>query len=293
MERSETLGIEDSLLEVIARAREELRPSDNRVADAILAAPAAVVDMTLAELARTAEVSEPTVLRFCAAVGCEGFRDMRVKLARSLAFARATSHSRVTPEDGLDAIIEKMFDFNLSNLTWVRSRLDPQAIAAAVEAILVARRIVFFGFGASAIVAEDAAQKFPLFGIPCNAPLDGHQLFMSAHMMEPGDVAVGISNTGTTREVVEALALARGNGATTIGICGDPDGPALAACDIAIVVETLENTDLYTPTISRLSALVVVDILSTAVSLARGEDHHARVAAMKDGLARYRTGGTG
>ena len=285
-------GLEDPRLEVIAPRRDALRPSDGRVADAILADPAAAVDMTLAALARAAGVSEPTVLRFCTAIGCEGMRDLRVKLARSLAFARTTSHSAISAEDDLPAIVEKMFDFNLSNLAWARSRLDRGAVQRAVDTILAARRLDFFGVGASAIVAQDAAQKFPLFGVPCTAPRDGHQLFMTASMLAPGDVAVGISNTGTSRDVVQGLALARRGGATTIGICGDAEGPMLAECDVGLVVETLENTDLYTPTISRLSALVVVDILSTAVSLARGEGHGARVAAMKEGLARYRTGGT-
>lgn len=291
MEESARPPLDDTLLEVIARKRADLRPSDKRVADVVLADPAASVKMTLADLARQAGVSEPTVLRFCAAIGCDGMRDLRVRLARALAFARTTSHSAISPEDTLLEIVDKMFDFNLSNLTWARSRLDVSAVKAAVDMILESKRLEFFGFGASAIVAQDAAQKFPLFGLPCGAPQDGHQLFITASVLGPGDVAVGISNTGTTRDVVQGLAVARRGGAATLGICGDPESPMLAECNVALVVETLENTDLYTPTISRLSALVVVDILSTAVSLARGEDHGARVARMKEALARYRTGG--
>lgn len=283
-------GLEDTLLEVIARQSDALRPSDRRVAELILNDPSAAVDMTLAALARAAGVSEPTVLRFAAAIGCEGIRDLRVKLARSLAFARTTSHSAISAEDDLPEIVEKMFDFNLSNLAWARSRLDRAAVGRAVDLISRARRLDFFGLGASAIVAQDAAQKFPLFGVPCSAPRDGHQMFMTASMLGEGDVAVGISNTGTTRDVVQSLAIARRGGAATVGLCGDASGQMLAECDVALVIETLENTDVYTPTVSRLSALVVVDILSTAASLAHGPGHGDRVAAMKEGLARYRTG---
>ena len=212
---------------------------------------------------------------------------MRVKLARSLAFARTTSHSAITPKDDLGTIIGKIFDFNLANLNWVRSRLDPAAMARAVAALAAARRIEFFGFGASAIVARDAQQKFPLFGVPCGAPADGHQMFMTAAMLQPGDVAVAISNTGQTREIVQAARMSRQRGATTIGITGS-ETPLLRDCDIGIVAETLENTDLYTPTISRLSAMVVIDILSTAVSLSRDEGHRERVAEMKRALAELR-----
>jgi RpiR family carbohydrate utilization transcriptional regulator len=287
MDHIATTAIDDNLLEVIARGLPTMRKSDRRVAETILAQPSSAVDMTLAELSRAAGVSEPTVLRFASTIGCDGFRDLRVKLARSLAFARTTSHSAITAEDDLPVIIAKIFDFNLSNLNWVRSKLDPASMANAVAALVAARRIEFFGFGASGIVAMDAQQKFPLFGVPCGALTDGHQMFITAAMLDEGDVVVSISNTGQTREVIQATRLARERGARTIGITGT-QSPLLRYCDIGIVSETLENTDLYTPTISRLSALVVIDILSTAVSLARDERHQDRVADMKRHLAEMR-----
>lgn len=283
---------DDNLLEEIVQLQDTLRKSDRRVAEVVLNAPSDVVSMTLATLAKTAGVSEPTVIRFCAAIGCDGFRDMRVKLARSLAFARSTSHTAITDEDTLDTIITKVFDYNLSNLNWAQGRLDTARFAAAVAALAAARRIEFFGFGASHIVAQDAQQKFPLFGVPCGAPADFHQMFMTADMLGPGDVAVAISNTGQTHEIVTAMAVAHENGATTMCITGQDDSPLIGHCDIGLVVQTLENTDLYTPTVSRLSHLVVLDILSTAVSLQRGDAHHDRLARMKSGLADLR-GGSG
>lgn len=279
---------DDNLLEDIVRLRDDLRKSDRRVAEVILDRPEEVVGMTLATLSKAAEVSEPTVIRFCAAIGCDGFRDLRVRLARSLAFARTTSHTAITADDDLGTIVNKVFDFNLSNLNWAQSKLDPAQIGIAVDLLAGARRIEFFGFGASGIVARDAQQKFPLFGVPCGAPTDSHQMYMTADMLGAGDVAVAISNTGQTREVVQAAKVARARGAATIGITGEAGSPLAAHCDLALLVETLENTDLYTPTVSRLSHLVVIDILSTAVSLRRGAAHHDRVARMKDGLARLR-----
>ncbi|MEQ8655835.1 MAG: MurR/RpiR family transcriptional regulator [Hyphomicrobiales bacterium] len=284
-----TTEVDDNLLEVITRGLPDLRKSERRVAEAVLADPSSVLSITLAELARRSGVSEPTVIRFALAIGCEGFRDLRVKLARSLAFARTTSHSAISPTDTLAALVGKVFDFNLSNLNWVRARLDQQTIQQAVDALRNANRIDFFGYGASAIVALDAQQKFPLFGVPCGAPLDGHQMIMTAAMLQPGDVAVSISNTGETEQVRQATRLARERGATTIGITGTQSA-LLEDCDIGVLVETLENTDLYTPTVSRLSAMVVIDILSTAVSLARDESDQQRFAQMKAVLAKTRAG---
>jgi RpiR family carbohydrate utilization transcriptional regulator len=282
-----TTEVDDNLLEVITRGLPNLRKSERRVAETLLADPSSVLSITLAELARRSDVSEPTVIRFALAIGCEGFRDLRVKLARSLAFARTTSHSAISKTDDLSALVGKVFDFNLSNLNWVRARLDQQTIRQAVDALRKANRIEFFGYGASGVVALDAQQKFPLFGVPCGAPQDGHQMIMTAAMLQPGDVAVAISNTGETEQVRQATRLARERGATTIGITGT-QSPLLEDCDIGVLVETLENTDLYTPTVSRLSAMVVIDILSTAVSLARDESDQTLFAEMKTVLARTR-----
>lgn len=289
MEQARMAAVEGNLLEVIARSLPNLRKSDRKVAETILAGPEKTVDMTLAALAEAAGVSEPTVIRFAAVIGCEGFRDLRVKLARSLAFSRTTSHSAIAPTDDLEGIIGKIFDFNLSNIAWVRAHLNASAVMAAVAALSRAPRIEFFGMGASGIVAMDAAQKFPLFGAPCSAQTDGHQMLMASAMLRPGDVAVAISNTGTTVEVVRAAKVAQERGATTIGVTGSR-GPLLAFCDIAIVAETLENTDLFTPTVSRLSAMIVVDILSTAVSLGRSGLEQDRIAEMKRRLYEVRSG---
>ena len=290
MDQPRATDVEDNLLEVIARSLPDLRKSDRRVAETILAAPEAALDMTLATLAGAAGVSEPTVIRFAAAIGCEGFRDLRVNLARSLAFARTTSHTAIAPTDNLQDTIGKILDFNLSSINWMRTHLDPDKIAAAVEALEQAPRIEFFGLGASGIVARDAEQKFPLFGAPCSAQTDGHQMLIAAAMLGPGDVAVAISNTGITGDVVRATMIAREAGATTIGIIG-AKGPLLDHCSIPIMAETLENTDIFTPTISRLSALIVIDILSTAVSLRRTRAERDRIAEMKRLLSNVRSGG--
>lgn len=283
-------GPSENLLELIVRCKDDLRKSDRRVAEVVLDRPAEVVDMTLATLAAAAGVSEPTVVRFCTAIGCEGFRDMRVKLAHSLAFARTTSHTAISSEDDLATIVTKIFDYNLSNLNWAQSHLDVAQIGAAVDLLARAARIEFFGFGASGIVARDAQQKFPLFGVPCGAPTDAHQMYMTAKMLGPGDVAVAISNTGHTREIVRSIDVARASGAATIGISRVAGSPLIEGCDVGLVVETLENTDMYTPTVSRLSHLVVVDILSTAVSLRREAAHHTKLADMKEQLAKIRPG---
>ncbi|MGA8655232.1 MAG: SIS domain-containing protein [Chthoniobacterales bacterium] len=278
-----------NVLEVISSLLDQLRNSDRKVAQLVLANPAFVLNATLAKTARRAGVSEPTVIRFCEAVGSEGFQGFKLRLAQSMALGMPATHSVLRADDSTSTITDKIFDYTMNSLNWARRQLDKKALIEAVEILEQAKRIEFFGFGASGIIALDAQQKFPLFGVPCLAHPDSHQQFIAAAMLQAGDVAVAISNTGQTIGIIEVARVARHNGAAVIGISGS-DSPLLRHCEVGIMVETLENTDMYTPTISRIAGLVVIDILATAVALRRDATHDARLARMKQQLAAMRTG---
>ena len=269
-----------NILEVIRAMAGTLRKSDRKVAETVLADPNRALNQTVAEAAALAGVSQPTVIRFANAIGCSGYQDFKIRLAQSLALGVAATHSVLHESDDPETVARKIFDYTMTSLDWARNHLDQRALVAAVDLLTAAQAIEFFGFGASGIVAADAQQKFPLFGVPCGAQADSHQQFIAATMMRPGQVAVAISNTGATRSVIEMARVARENGAKVIGIVG-ADSPLAHVCDVALIVETLDNTNVYTPTTSRIAALVVIDILSTSVALRRDEAHKARVTQMK------------
>lgn len=276
-----------NIIEIIRTMRAELRKSDRKVADVVLDDPRRIMSATVGETAALADVSQPTVLRFATAIGCSGFQDFKIRLAQSLAFGTPATHSVLLDTDEPEVIAEKIFDYTMTSLDWARSRLDKVALHKAIDILSQARSIVFFGFGASGIVARDAQQKFPLFGVPCSAELDSHQQLMVASMMKPGDVAFVISNTGTTRSIIEIARIARDNGAVVICLTGS-ESPLTNYCDVALIVETLENTNMYTPTISRIAALVVIDILSTSVAMRRPESERTRISQMKRQLSDMR-----
>ncbi|MGN8116808.1 transcriptional regulator HexR [Labrys sp. 22185] len=278
-----------NVLEVIRLTLGELRKSDRKVAELILADPQRILNATVAETALAAGVSEPTVIRFCAAIGCNGFQDFKLRLAQSLALGTPATHSVLLGTDTPETVVEKIFDYTITSLDWARHHLDKAALARAIDILEKARAIEFFGLGASGVVARDAQQKFPLFGVPCGAQHDTHQQIMVASMMKPGDVAVVISHTGRSRSIIEVARTARENGAKVIGLTGFETSLA-SHCDVALLVETLDNTNIYTPTTSRIAALVVIDVLSTAVALRRDEAHVRRFQAMKRKLAEYRIG---
>jgi RpiR family carbohydrate utilization transcriptional regulator len=281
-------GGNDNILEVIRMKRGELRKSDRKVGDLVLENPKRVINATIAEAAEWAGVSQPTVIRFCASIGCQGYQDFKLRLAQSLALGMPATHSVIHGSDNPAEVAEKIFDYTITSLDWVRNHINTEKVAEAVDVLTKASRIEFFGFGASGIVARDAQQKFPLFGVPCGVETDAHQQIMVVSMLKPGDVVVVISNTSTTLSIIETARRAQERGCQVIGIIG-MDGPLVEFCDIVLMVETLDNTNIYTPTISRIAALTVIDILSTSVALRRGEEHIELFTGMKRNLRYLRT----
>jgi RpiR family carbohydrate utilization transcriptional regulator len=278
---------DESVLELITGRQDRMRPSERKVAAAVLADPAAVVHMSMAGLADAAGVSEPTVMRFCTGLGFTGFQAFRLGLAQSLAVGIPVTHSAIAPDDPVEAMAGKIFDHTLSSLDRTRRSLDTAAVAAAVETLVRARSVHFVGLGASGIIAQDALQHAVLFGVPCTAPVDLHQQYMAAAMCGPGEVVVAISNTGRTTSVLEVTERAKRAGAEVIAVTGGP-GPLADLADVAIVLRTFEDTDIYTPTVSRLAGLVLVDVLATAVAVRRGPAHLERLREMKEALSVFR-----
>ncbi|NAZ87521.1 SIS domain-containing protein [Kineococcus indalonis] len=279
-----------SVLEVLSGGAPPLRPSERKVAAAVLHEPDRVLGLSMAGLAEAAGVSEPTVMRFATALGYSGFQAFKIDLARALAIGLPVTHSAIAPDDTVEAVAGKIFDHTLSSLDRARRSLDTAELARAVEVLLAARDVLFLGLGASGIIAQDGLQQAVLLGVPCAAPSDLHQQHMAASMAGPGTVVVAISNTGRTTSVLEVTALARANGATVVAVVGGPS-PLLDLGDVGLVVRTFEDTDTFTPTVSRLAGLVLVDVLATCVAVRRGSAHLQRVHEMKRALSRFRGSG--
>lgn len=288
VDSDESPGAErNSVLERVRLRAASLSKSERRVAEVVLDSPSAAVHRTMANLAATAGVSEPTVMRFCTSVGCESYQDFRIQLAQAVALGVPLTHSAIALTDTSVTVAEKIFDHSISSLDRARRHLDAVAVEQAVIAILQCSNILFVGFGASGIIAQDAEQKWPLFGVPCQAPQDFHQQFIAATLATDKTVVVAISNTGSTRETVMIGREAKASGATVIAITGS-EGPLADIATIALFARTFENTDVYTPSTSRLAGLVLVDVLATSVAMRRSETHQKQLRAMKASLAAMR-----
>ncbi|KXS38317.1 MAG: DNA-binding transcriptional regulator HexR [Halomonadaceae bacterium T82-2] len=271
------------LLERIRARLDELNRSERKVADVILQDPATATGLSIATLAQAASVSEPTVNRFCRNFDAKGYPDFKIKLAQSLAGGTPYVSRSVEREDDAARYGDKIFGATIAALDDARRALDAKRVERAVDYLIQAKQISFFGLGASGPVAQDAQHKFFRFNLPVMVYEDVLMQRMVAAASHTGDAIVIISYTGRTRELVEIARLARSNGAVVLGITA-PDSPLARECTETLEVVTPEDTDVYMPMTSRMIHLALIDVLATGVTLRRGEDFQTHLKKIKDSL---------
>ncbi|WP_018719476.1 SIS domain-containing protein [Arhodomonas aquaeolei] len=278
-----------SVIAGIRAALPGLRRSERKVAECVLADPGAVPEAPIAALAARAGVSEPTVVRFCRALGHSGFQQFRLALARDAAGGDACMISGIERDDDIASLTAKVMDRSVATLLQARRSLDTARIEAAVALLAGASRIELYGQGASGVVAADAQHKLFRLGIPVVAYTDPHVHGMAAAIVPADAVVVAISHTGRSRDIVESVARARGNGAAVIGVTA-ADSPLAAQCSVVLGAEADEDTDLYTPMMSRLVHLAILDVLAAGLAVAGGDEALERLRRTKRSLTAARGG---
>ncbi|QOV56216.1 MurR/RpiR family transcriptional regulator [Serratia marcescens] len=274
-------------LDKIQSHLERLSKSERKVAEVILASPQTAIHSSIATLARMADVSEPTVNRFCRRLDTKGFPDFKLHLAQSLANGTPYVNRNVEEDDGVDSYTSKIFESVMASLDTVKANLDIAAINRAVDLLTQAKKISFFGLGASAAVAHDAMNKFFRFNIPVVYFDDIVMQRMSCMNSGEGDVVVLISHTGRTKNLVEMAHLARENDATVLAITSR-DTPLAQAATLALLLDVPEDTDVYMPMVSRIAQLTLIDVLATGFTLRRGAKFRDNLKRVKEALKESR-----
>ncbi len=276
-----------NLLQHIAQSRSSLRKSELKVADHVLLDPAAVMHSSMADLAHTVGVSEPTIVRFCRAIGCLGFQDLKLKLAQSLAAGASFGQFAISENDSVSDFALKIFDTTLHTLMEVREKLDSDALERAVAAMAKAERVEFYGFGASGAVATDAQHKFFRLLLSAAAYSDPHMQAMSAVTLKPTDVAICISQSGRSKDLLITANVVRESGATLITLCPSQT-PLAELATINRAINDTAATEIYTPLTSRIAHLVVIDVLAMGVAMARGPSLVNHLKSVKRSLRSLR-----
>lgn len=276
-----------NVLEQINLNLHKLSRSERKVADAIIASPKTSIHSSIATLAKLAQVSEPTVNRFCRRMNTKGFPDFKLHLAQSLANGTPYVNRHVEETDSVEDYTNKIYEATLASLDRSRQMVDTVAINKAVDILTQAKKISFFGQGASAAVAQDALNKFFRFNVPVQSYNDSLMQKMSCINSNDGDVVILISHTGRTKTLVELAVMAKKNDAIVIGITA-ANSPLADECNLIISTEVPEDTDLYMPMASRIGQLVIIDVLATGFTLRRGTKFRDNLQKVKQGIRESR-----
>ena len=262
------------MLDRIEACLPSLAPAEQRVGRLVLADPRSFARLPVTLLAARAQVSKPTVVRFCRSVGYDGLADFKLKLAGSVNEGVPFVHRAVDEDDKPGDLVVKVIDNAVSAMLKYRNAATSHAIERAIGALAQTcrdgRRIEFYGVGNSGIVAMDAQHKFFRLGVHSAACTDGHVQVMSATMLGPGDCAVVFSNSGRSRDLIDVADIAHRQGATVVVVTASHSPLAHAARQpghILLAADHPEDYDRYSPMVSRLLHLLIVDILTTGVAL--------------------------
>ena len=256
------------ILAQIQRSRDALSPAERRVADHVLAHPRAVLNDPVAEIARAAQVSQPTVIRFCRSLGCEGLSDFKLRLASGLTGTVPVTHTQVTGDDSILELGTKVLSNTASAILQARDHLNRDSIDRAVGLLVAAGRVDCFAVGYAGAVARDAQHKFLRLGLPSGVYLDPREQALAARVLGAGDVAFIVSSGGRKPELLAVADAAHEQGASVVAVTAS-QSPLSRKADVALIVDHVEDVELHLPMVSRVLHLLMVDILAVGVAMRR------------------------
>lgn len=265
------MAINDNILIKIRDMKENLTPVERLVAEYILANMEEIPHLSIKSLAKLSKTSDASVLRFCKTMGYSGYRSFIVSISAALGSMddeRKDQYTDIQPGDDLNTIISNISRNNMKSIEDTLSVLDRGEVARAVKALRASNRIVFIGIGASGLVCRDGEQKFSRINKMSHAYTDGHSQLTAATLLGKGDVAIFVSNSGDTVEILETLDIAKKNTATTIAITKYNRSELADKADILLGISTPEVTMRSGAMGSRIAMLTVIDMLFAGVASA-------------------------
>ena len=240
-----------------------LKPAERRVAEYILENSMLVVRLSITKLAEEAGVSEATIIKFCQRVGYPGYQELKISLAQEMGEGCSEQgiYGPIQADEDIETVIEKIFQIYNRSLNDTKRLLLKAPISQAVRKVLGAGRIYFFGYGASGIVAQDAEIKFKRINRTAEAFTDNHMQKTIAALLKPDDLVVAISDSGRTKELVEALEIAKPTGACIIAITSNMGSPLSKLADLVLLTSVTETPFRGSALASRMVQLAIIDVL--------------------------------
>ncbi|MPM43594.1 putative HTH-type transcriptional regulator YbbH [bioreactor metagenome] len=254
-----------------------LSKSEQKVVGYIIENPEKVIYLSVAELAENSGVSDPTVVRTCQKLGLTGYQDMKVTLAQDLVSPLKSIHEEVNPEDGMQAVLDKVFQSTIHTLTFTHDTIQASDLQAAAEALIGARKILVFGLGGSSAMAADMQHKMMRLGFDATAYHDSHLQAIAACYVDKRDLVFAISHSGSSRNIVDNVRLAKNYGAAVISLTNIGRSPLSKISDIHLSTASVETKYRILAMSSRIAELAVIDTLYTYIGMRTKHNEDYRV----------------
>ena len=260
-----------------------------RIADYILADPVHITSISIQQMAAELDIAESSIIRFCKIVGCAGFSEVKLLLAKYSPKSVRTIFEDLSETDSISTISESVFSRNIDTLERALQLLDFEKIEQAVGVLSRAENILILGVGASGTIAEDFYIRLMRIGIRAVSLTDSHLMQIQASQCGPDTAVIAISHTGKTREIVSAVRTARECGAPTIGITGYPDTSLKEVSDICLELYSPEQL-FVSPRVAQFS---LIDTLYVSLAIRRKDSVVQNIERMNEVLKPFRMGGRG
>ncbi|HEX2553370.1 MAG TPA: MurR/RpiR family transcriptional regulator [Microvirga sp.] len=266
------------ILRTIGTQLDTLSAGQQRIAAMILQDPRWAMQANVEDLAARAEVSAPTIVRFARVVGCDGLRDLKLKLAAALAVGAPYLHRSVSGDDSAADVVRNVVGSVTSVLSEWQRQLVPADIERAAEAMHRARRVDCFGTGATShFLAQDMQARLFRLGITTNAFSDAHLQLVAAATQTKADVLFAISFVGRMPALLESVAVAKQHGATVIALTRTHT-PLAALADIVLGIDVPRDATMRVGTDAYVVQLLMIEILMVIIGLKRGASTITRLS---------------
>lgn len=253
---------ENDTIDLIRKRLSSMPAVGKRIGSFILADPQKVTEMTLRNLANELDVAEGSIINFTTRLGFDGYTALKLAIARSLAQGEALLYESVAPGDSAKDVMRKMRDNAADALRATCESVTDEELMRAVEMLTGAKkRIEVYGIGSSAMIADDAAFRFIKLGLPAVVVKDSYIGSVSALMMDSECLAMAVSYTGRTHDIIKTMSIAKGKGAKTMCITCYADSPLAQMCDLALIAVSGEAVVNKLATVSRIAQMLLVDTL--------------------------------
>lgn len=257
------------LIPSISSSKKSLTKTEKKIAEKILKNPEEIVYSSITDLAEKVNVGDATIIRFCRKFDCKGYHEFKMRLAQEI-WANSDDNTtgierEIGINDNVSDVIQKIYNSNIKALKETISLIKEEDVKKAAEIIEDSKKIHFYGIGASAIIALDAKYKYSRIGLNVDVYTDGHAMFMDGSLLGTGDAVVGISYSGSTRDTVDALRIAKESGAKTICITHHMKSPITQYADVVLVTGSKETPFQGGALSTKVAQMYVLDILYTEV----------------------------